>query len=193
MTSAVRKSLVVIAAALAALCIGCGPTVELSVRQPFAPGSQQHLRLASDWGFTRSLGGLRTCLLAFPLPGSQAGPRDFLVYVVFPDRPGRHIVRPYDPEAARGFMVQAVGAYAGKTEFAQGVIEIEQRWLDRDTYALHVDLLCADESTIVGRAELVENAQEVGQFEHNYAADVAALRMSTAPSDETRARSRVAP
>jgi hypothetical protein len=67
---------------------GCQRGAKLTLHQPFAPPAQQELHLASQWAFYEVDGARRNCLIAFPLPLSATGPRDFLVYLTGPDALG---------------------------------------------------------------------------------------------------------
>ncbi len=159
---------------------GCALRSEVVLKQPFAPSSQQELKLTSRWTFCASDAGRRNCLLAFPLPAAQDGPRDFLLYVSAPAGEGQFHVDPESSAGARGFFIQAVGDLKGKTTFTGGTIEVSGVWLRPGWRRLDLALRCDDGTEINGRAFLQEMPAEVQAFERRYAGDIALL--TPAPS-----------
>jgi hypothetical protein len=91
--------------------------------QPFAPPSQQHMKLKSRWAFITAGSERRSCLLELPLPNGDADdPRDFHLYLSLPNRKGTLPVALENDGAARGFFIQEVGHLSGKTKFVGGTV-----------------------------------------------------------------------
>jgi hypothetical protein len=158
------------------MCVsGCADRAEVYLHQDFAPSSQQHVHLSGDWAYRAGATGRERCLLAFPLPGSTAGPRDFVIYMTLPDRLGKLAVDPADPDAVRGFLVQCVGALAGRTGFSSGVVKVKRPWWARTRRTLDVDIRCEDGTVIQGKATLRIAPGELASFEQSYAADIELL------------------
>jgi hypothetical protein len=155
------------------LLAGCSAPGRVTLRQPFAPPSQQLLRLQSNWTFTAVDGGRRRTLLAFPLPGSEDGPRDFLIYLSIPDTTTPVEIAPQDAAGGRGFLIQCVGKLAGKAQFASGTIACRPVWFAPRTPQLTLDVTCDDGTQLRGTVSLKDNSGELREFETNYAADVA--------------------
>lgn len=160
---------------------GCAPRAALTLVQADAPPGQQRLELASDWCFTSQTPDGRRALLAFPLPGAEDGPRDFLVYIQSPPHDGPHAVDPGRADGARGFFIQLVGQRAGKTEFQSGSVRYRHPPLRTGSGVLELDVRCTDGSHLTGRARLMTEPTELRRFERRYAADIARL---TAPTSQ---------
>lgn len=180
---------------LAISIVGCGPRAELTLDQPHAPSGQKRLRLASDWAYARPDGGQRTILLEFPLPQSQAGPRDFRVFLSVPDRIGEITIRPGDPGAAQGFLIQEVGKLKGKTSFVKGSVTIKKPILAGDKRTVSLNIECADGTRITGKAETRIESAAIDAFGTRYAADIHSLKSeksgeSSEESPETPTASR---
>lgn len=159
---------------------GCGHSVEISLRQPFAPTSQANLTLVGDSAFHAADGGRQRCLLTFRLPGAEKGPRAFLVYFAGPEGFGDLRVDPEDPDAVRGFLIQEIGQLAGRTGFVGGVIRCRKRWWKPGERRLELDVRCDDGTRIHGRADVREDARRVHAFEREFAADVAGMEWQSA-------------
>ncbi len=173
-------------AMLAAALAGCGPHNELVLDHAFAPPSQQHMTLASDWGYTDQKGERRRCLLAFPLPGSHApdGPRDFLVYLNLPADKGEFEIDPNTPGGAHGFLIQKKGELAGITYFSSGTVRVKSVWFRSEIKKIEIDVVCEDSSAIHGSATVRAAPSELTAFERRYAADLNRLgKPSSQPSD----------
>lgn len=173
-------------AMLAAALAGCGPHNELVLDQAFAPPFQQHMILASDWGYTDQNGERRRCLLAFPLPGSHApdGPRDFLVYLSLPADKGEFEIDPNTPGAAHGFLIQKKGDLAGITYFSSGTVRVKSVWFRSEVKKIEIDVVCEDSSAVHGSALVRVAPSELTAFEQRYAADLDRLgKPSSQPSD----------
>jgi hypothetical protein len=160
---------------------GCARRAEVVLRQPFAPPSQQNLKLIGDWASHTAEGGRQTCLLAFPLPRAQVGTRAWVLYISAPDGLGTRTV---ERDAAgtetggntvRGFLIQEVGDLAGRTDFAAGTVRFRGVWLAPHRRMVELDLRCEDGTEIRGRALLDDAASEVHAFERQYAADIGLL------------------
>ena len=171
-------------AALAA--VGCGPNNELVLDQAFAPPSQRHMTLVSDWGYSGQSGERQRCLLAFPLPGSRAdnSPRDFLVYLNLPGNHGKFEIDPAAAGAANGFMIQKKGELAGIAYFASGTVRLERVLFRSALRKLELDIVCEDSTVVRGSARVRVAPNEVRAFEQRYAADVGRLgEAATQPSE----------
>ncbi len=179
---------VVLAALLvggAALLSGCTASARATLEQEFAPAAQRRLTLASDWAFSAADGQQTRCLLAFPLPGAQDGPRDFLLYVRAPAGAGEVGVAGEQPGAARGFLIQRVGALRGKTLLRSGTLRITRDWPSRDRAWLRFQFVTDDGARITGDARTLDDPRELTQFEREHAGDIAALEQpQTRPADE---------
>lgn len=173
--------------ALVVCASGCARQSEVVLCQPFAPPSQQELRLTSRWAFSTVDSGRRNCLLAFPLPRAKDGPRDFLLYLSAPNDRGRFHVNPEHPASVRGFLVQAVGDLKGKTTLTDGTIAVRGVWLKPRWLRLDLALRCDDGAAISGRVFLQDAPAEVHSFERQYAADIALLMPGTSQPTESKA------
>lgn len=167
---------------LASGMIGCGPDVRLTLRQPFAPPSQRALQLTSDTAVFAAHGTEQRCVLTFPLPSSKNGPRAFVVYLVAPDRLGSIVVDPLEPGGADGFMIQEIGALAGRSNFVGGTINARRVWLSSDRRVYELDVRCEDGARIVGRAKARAVPRQVVAFEQDFAGDIAQLAQDTEAS-----------
>jgi hypothetical protein len=170
---------------------GCGPKAELVLRQPFAPPSQQNLKLVSQRGYHTGSGDQQACLLTFPLPGAVDGPRAFIIYLAAPSRPGKLAVAPDDPEGVRGFLIQEVGALAGRSDLVAGTVSFREVLLSPHLRRLDIDVRTEDGAEIAGRAVLEELPREVQAFEREFAADIARLSPAQSqPASEEPTRPR---
>lgn len=182
-----RNTAVIVLAGLLQALFGCAPKAEVVLHQPFAPPSQQELKLASNWAFEAAAGGRRIWLLAFPLPSSPDGPRDFHLYLSTPDVDRGFLGQDFvvdqsSSSGVRGFFIQEVGQLRGKTQVAAGQVRVSRSWLDWHRRLLEVNLACNDGTKIIGRALADPLASEIAAFERRYSGDVAAL----APPEDTR-------
>jgi hypothetical protein len=151
---------------------------EFVLHQPFAPPSQQTLKLTCERAYHASSGDTQTCVLAFPLPGAVEGPRAFVVYISSPNRTGRIAVAPHDPQGARGFLIQELGALAGRSDFAEGTVRYRKVPLAPRLRRLDVSVRTQDGAEITGQAILDESPTGVESFEREFPADVASLSTS---------------
>jgi hypothetical protein len=159
---------------------GCGRPSKLVLHQPFAPRpSQRQLGLSGRWSFSSANGQRRKCVLAFPRPCDQDGPRDFLVYLSFPAGAELTTVNPSHPAAARGFLVQKVGLLKGKVVFTSGTLRWRKVFLGGDRRCLDLDLRSEDGTRVIGTAFVEAAPTEVRDFERRYAADVSLLTSAT--------------
>lgn len=163
-----------------ALC-GCGSSAKVRLQQPFAPPAQQDIRLESDWSFTDAGAGRRSVLVEFPLPGSEVGPRDFHLYLSLPETTGDVTIDPRNAGMGRGFLIQEVGRYKGKTEFESGFVMLKRGLLPPRGWRLELDINCRDGARLTGSARLQENTLEVGAFRRKFVGDLAALEETTRP------------
>jgi hypothetical protein len=154
---------------------GCSPKAEIVLHQPFAPPSQQELKLTSNWAFEAAADDRRVWLLAFPLPSAPDGPRDFHLYLSTPDGVENFAVDPTSATGVRGFLIQEVGQLRGKTVVTGGQVRISRPWFDWRRYAVDLNLACSDGSVIIGRALAQPLGTEIAAFERRYSGDVLAL------------------
>ncbi len=166
------------------LLAGCTPHANLVLHQPFAPPSQQNLKLTCERAYHATRADTQTSVLAFPLPGAVDGPRTFVMYIAAPSRVGRIAVTPEDPEGGRGFLIQELGALAGRSDFAEGTLQYRKVLFAPRLRRLDVDVRTEDGAQITGRAYLEEFSPAVESFEREFAADVASLLSAASqPSD----------
>ena len=166
------------------LLAGCAPKIELVLRQPFAPPAQQNLRLTSDRGYHAVTGDWRTCVLTLPLPGAVDGPRAFVIYLSAPNAPGALPVAPESPQGVRGFLIQELGALAGRSDFVGGTLRCRSVFLAPRLRRLDLNLRTADGAELVGQATIEEAPREILAFEREFAGDVAQLAPATSQPAE---------
>jgi hypothetical protein len=171
-----------LSAALLAGLVGCAPRNSMLVRQDSAPPSQQRIKLASDWGYYDLSEGRLNCLLAFPLPASRAGPRDFLLYLSLPEAEGQHAVDPSADSAARGFFIQQKGLLRGIAYLSGGRATVRGVWLQPGRKRIDLELECDDATLLNGSATLEAAPSELEAFGRRYVHDIARLIPSTQPS-----------
>lgn len=166
---------------LAALA-GCAPGVAVRLQQPFAPPTQQDLHLTRDRAWFTTGDGLQRVALSFALPGSQHGPRMFVLYFQAPDRDGTWFVGPGD-EGLRGFLVQTHGELAGRADLTSGSVTLDSPWYRRGERKAVLALNCADGSRLDGEARLKSDAAAVRSVEREFAGDVRRLMTTTQPAE----------
>jgi len=160
--------------------VGCGTKASMKVIQPGMRFPQDMLRLRSEWAFASDeQPGLERIVLMFPLPGAQAGDRQFFAYLRVPGKRAKPIlIGDPLPGGGRvgGFLIQTAGPLAGKTLFTKGRIRLRGSPFDGgDRRVGSIDLYCADGSVIVGEFTAVVSPLEVTDFEVARAGDVRAL------------------
>jgi hypothetical protein len=160
------------------LLAGCTPSAEFVLHQPFAPPSQQVLKLTTERAYHAGTRDTQNCVLAFPLPGAVEGPRAFVMYIAAPNRTGTIAVSPHDPQGARGFLIQELGALAGRSDFAAGTVRYRRVPLAPRMRQLDVDIRTQDGAEIRGRAYLEDSVPAVESFEREFSADVGSLSTS---------------
>ncbi len=178
-----RIAFLLLAGAALISSTGCARKGEILLRQPFAPPSQQNVRLVTDWAYHAVNGDRQTCLLAFSLPGALRGPRAYVIYLNAPDQAGQVTVTRDEPDAARGFLVQEIGALAGRTDFVEGTVRCRNVWPARGWRQLDLDIGCEDGTQISGRAMVQSVPTEVQAFERQYAADISRLSPESQPAE----------
>jgi hypothetical protein len=161
---------------------GCGPRVEVTLQQPAAPPSQRDLTLAAAKGYRAASAGRQRCVLAFPLPGADKGPQAFTIYLCAPDELGNLHVERDNPAAVQGFLIQEVGALAGRTDFAAGVVRCRKAWYAPKRRQLEFDVRCTDGTVITGRAWVEVNPRVLQAFEREHSGDVVRLNPSSTES-----------
>ncbi len=160
--------------------VGCGTKASMKVIQPGMRFPQDMLRLRSEWAFASDdQPGLERIVLMFPLPGAQAGDRQFFVYLRVPGKRAKPVlIGDPLPGGGRvgGFLIQTTGPLAGKTHFTKGRIRLRGSPFDGgDRRVGSLDLYCADGSVVVGEFTAVVSPLEVTDFEVARAGDVHAL------------------
>jgi hypothetical protein len=163
---------------------GCGPSTELTLHQPFAPPAQQNLKLTCERAYHATTAEMQTSMLAFPLPGAVDGPRTFVLYISAPNRAGQIHVAPHDPQGARGFLIQELGALAGRSDFSVGTLRYHKVLFAPRLRRLELDIRTEDGAEITGRATLEEFPRAVETFEREFAADIASLPNPTSQPTE---------
>lgn len=171
----VRRGLILPACLAILLSAGCAPRAQVQLLQPSAPPMQQNIRLAADWAHVSADGARRECLLDFPLPNSKDGPRDFRLFLSLAATESAQSIDLHDPQAARGFLIQAVGSRKGKTVFTGGTVRLRPIPFDRRHQKLELDLTCEDGSQISGSAKVIADDSELRDFKRRFAADIVAL------------------
>jgi len=166
-----------------ALLSGCTRKAEFTLRQPFAPPAQQNLKLLSDSSFCALEGERATYAFSFPLPGSEAGPRAFVVYLTAPPRPAKVAADPADPLGVRGFLIQEVGALAGRCDFVHGTLEVRSVPMAPRFRRLSLRLQTEDGAELVGHAVVENLPRAVQTMEREFPADVASV-LPTQPEEE---------
>ncbi len=175
----------VVVVLLGCLLGGCSRRAAVVLHQPFAPPSQQDLKLKSRWAFSLTGPEHYRCLLGFPRPSGADGPRDFHVYMALPESEGELVVTPDSPDGARGLLIQEVGRLRGKTEFASGTVRCRPVFLQPGLRCLDLNVRCVDGTSVVGTAYVQLDEREVRRFEREFAADIRHLNSSQAQPDET--------
>jgi hypothetical protein len=172
--------------ALAAGCIlvlaGCGPRAEIVLQQPFAPPTQRHLRLDANQAYHAASGGRHVCMLTFPLPGAEVGPRAYVLYVSLPAGAGHFAIETGDPHAARGFLIQEIGSLAGRTDFVGGSIDLKTKWGAPAVRLLSLDVRCQDGTKITGQALAQRDPARIAALEREFASDVALTTLTQSRS-----------
>lgn len=161
------------------LAAGCGPRAEIVLHQPFAPPSQQHLQLAGDRAYFATEGDQQVWAATFSLPGAADGPRAFVLYACGPDAVGRLPVVPLEPTAVSGFVIQEVGALAGRSDFLRGTVTSRGIWLAPSLRRVDFDVWCEDGMHLTGRAVARRDPARVRTLEREFAGDVLLVKHAT--------------
>jgi hypothetical protein len=175
----------VLVAAVVAGTTGCARQAEVTLYQPFARGTQQHIKLSSDRAYHAVDGVQQSTVLEFALPHSVSGPRAFVLYLVGPEGGGTQSIAADDPAGLRGFFIQEVGRLAGRTDLVAGTVQYHHVLFAPQWHSLSIDLRCDDGTEIRGQAWLREAPAEVHNIERDYAADIAQLRPRPEDQDAT--------
>lgn len=161
---------------------GCASGPRLTVLQRHAPADQRRLELTGGDAVTAiPKPGRRICVLGFPLPGSNVGPRDFVVYLECADTLGQQPIQA--PAAgddrtvrpAQGFFVQEVGALAGKTPLVDGRVVLERSRFE-NVLTITLQATCRDGTKLTGKLRLLPDEEAVRRYVRQYRADIAAMR-----------------
>ncbi len=174
---------------------GCQRQADVTIHQRFAPRAQQELKLIGDEAYVLTSGDEQTCLLTSSLPNALRGPRAFVLYFRGPNVSGRVLIDPNQSVAVRGFLVQEVGALAGRTDFATGSVTYRDVPFRPGWRELVLDVRCEDGSEIRGKLVAESGPAEVRAYERRHAPDVATLAPTTQPVEgqPTRTRASTSP
>ena len=156
------------------LISGCASPQRLVLEQPFAPAAQRVLELEPRSATIAEIGGRCVCAADFPLPGSKDGPVAFTIYVESAAKTGAKAL-----DDARGFLIQHVGALAGKSEVVAGAANCSARLLDSATEAVALDVRFADGARLSGDLIARRDEPTVRMLQRRYRPDIAALQRST--------------
>jgi len=165
--------------AAALIHAGCAPTAKLRIVQQGLPPPQDVVRLTSHWAYAATgPGALERVILMFPLPGAEAGDKQFYLYLRLPGKRSKPIAvgEPLaDGSRAGGFLIQAKGQFAGKALFTSGEIAFQGSPFDggklrRGQFTFY----CADGSVVDGTFTATVAPLEVRDFEDLKAGDVQA-------------------
>jgi len=151
---------------------GCASPGRVVLHQPFAPPAQQNLELAAAQAYYSCTCGEQALAMPFPLPGAQDGPRAFVLYLLAPDGAGTLSVDPASSNGVRGFLIQEVGALAGRSDVQAGSVTVTCDWFSRHRRRIKLDLRCEDGTVIAGQAQLRANPNEIRALETEFAGDV---------------------
>jgi hypothetical protein len=162
---------------------GCQRQADVTLYQRFAPRAQQELKLIGDEAYVVTSGDEQTCLLMSALPNALRGPRAFVLYFRGPNVTGRVPVDPNQSVAVRGFLVQEVGALAGRTDFAAGSVTYRDVPFRPGWRNLVLDVRCEDGTEIRGKVIAESGPAEVRAYERRHAPDVATLSPATQPAE----------
>lgn len=154
---------------------GCAAPSSVVLHQPFAPRAQQTLELAAARAYYSCTCGQQTVAMTFPLPGARDGPRAFVLYLLAPDAGGALPVDPTSADGVRGFLIQEVGALAGRSDVQQGSVTVGRDWLSQSRRTIRIDLQCEDGTVITGTAQVQANPNEIRALESEFAGDVTVL------------------
>ena len=160
-------------------CAAPRPAIEFT--QPFAPPSQKSLLLDPRSVSIAEIEGRGCVLVALPLPGAKDGPTAYRLFVSAPSLIGEHPVTA-TPDGARGFLIQSIGALAGKSPIASGMVRFSTPWLSKGGTRFEFDLRCEDDATIKGATFANSDAAAIRRFIQEYSGDVAALRTDSTPT-----------
>jgi hypothetical protein len=176
---------------------GCTAGARVSVFQPGLAPPQDIIHLQSYWAYASNKGqGVERILLIFPLPGAEAGDKQFFLYLRVPGRRSApfSIGEPL-PDGTRvsGFLIQAKGRFAGKTVFASGQVELHGVPFDPRYRQGRVRVYCDDGSTVEGEFTAKLAPLEVRDFEDAKTGDVQALLNPGTPEAVKQAKERQKP
>ncbi len=152
----------------------CRPAADVVLVQPFAVARQREVHLTAREAYSWRDGERQKCLVVFALPGSEWGPPAYRLYLDLPAGAGASGIGSGDA-AARGFLLQETGQYAGRSNLSGGSLRWRKRWLSSEL-ALVIDTTAEDGTRVHGAARLRERPQLVKHFEQLHAGDVATLR-----------------
>ncbi len=177
-------ALVVVASCL----IGCKTRADVLLIQPGLPHPMDRVRLHSEWAYTSGdHPGLQRLLLIFPLPGAQAGDKQFFVYMLLPE-PRPEPIEVGEPLSAggkvAGFLIQATGRLAGKTRFVKGKIDLKRVGLGGLRQQGTFTIYCEDGTILDGEFIAIVAPLEVTDFEYAKAGDVREILPQTVPLAE---------
>ena len=163
-----RRSL--LSGAVILLAAGCAAPERLRLEQPFAPASQRALRLEPRTATVAEIGGRIVGAADFPLPGAKDGPLAFTLYVEADQTATAEDAPP------RGFLIQHVGALAGKSLIVGGSARATSPLFDASSTTFALDLQFADGARLSGNLTARRDEPTVRMLQRRYRPDVAALQ-----------------
>lgn len=167
---------------LLALLTGCEATTGLQLTQPFAPPAQRVLNLEARAAYLSETDGQRRVVAEYPLPGSFAGPRAFVLFLDMP-RSSQSIPIAPGNGAARGFLVQEVGELAGKSALVGGSVMCLPVFMSENSHELRIDANCEDGTRLSGTITTRLDDARIRQFRTQFAGDIAALERPAIATD----------
>ena len=170
---------------------GCSmPRATVELFHPFESGSQQTVKLDSEWAHYGCAedDSVARLLCEWPLPGSRYGAKQYVMYLRLPAATGVFEVgAPIDlfagdavardsstasaasgRDVVSGLLIQKTGRLRGVTHFVEGRNEIDGGRPYRGT----IDLICADQTEIVGEF-VAKPGFEMSFFEREHRLDIA--------------------
>lgn len=186
------RYLKLVLAATVALLIagaGCARQATLQLDQEFAPPAQRKLALTGTEACFADSGERRQLVATFPLPGSQVGPRTFVLYLDVPVGENPASIG-NGPAAARGFLVQEVGQLRGTQVFDEGRVELSTLPLQPNWCAATLDLRTERGARLRGKATFERSQGDVRRLARAIASDIEALASAPLESESPTANER---
>ncbi len=174
---------------------GCARNAEVRLDQDYAPPTQRELRLTGTEAYFADDGERQRLIATFPLPGSQNGPRAFVLYLDTPSGGGSIGNGETDRADARGFVAQEVGALAGVQRFTEGTVHLSAVPLQPGWCSTTLDLRTERGAHIHGKALMQRSPRDLGRLARTYQTDIESMLPTTPKlaSDEDGPASAEAP